>query len=77
MEGKAAKVTDPPGVAELAGLRAAEGWPARVDDSGQALTAEFRAPSAAPPPWFDYRLAICTATAVGTVEPGGVTRWRC
>jgi len=35
----------------------AAGWPGRVDDSGVALTADFSAPSAGPPPWFVYRLA--------------------
>jgi hypothetical protein len=48
--------------------------PARVDGTGQALTAEFSAPSAGPPPWFVYRLTPLTATAVATVEPGGVRR---
>ena len=76
VEGTAAKVTDPPLVAELAGLWAAEGWPCRVDETGQALTADFSAPSAGLPPWFVYRLTIRAATAVGTVEPGGATRWR-
>jgi hypothetical protein len=55
---------------------AAEGWPARVDDTGHALTAEYSAPSAGPPPWFVYRFSAHAATAVGTVEPGGATRWR-
>ena len=50
--------------------------PARVDDSGAALTAEFSAPSAGPPPWHVYRLTPRTATALSTVEPGGATRWR-
>jgi hypothetical protein len=55
---------------------AAEGWPARVDDTGQALTAEYSAQSAGPPPWFVYRLAPHSATALATVEPFGATRWR-
>jgi hypothetical protein len=76
VEGQARKVTDPPTVAAMAARWAAEGWPARVDDTGQTLTAEFSAPSAGPPPWFVYRLAPLTATAVATVEPGGATRWR-
>jgi hypothetical protein len=41
-----------------------------------ALTAEYSAPSAGPPPWHVYRLTPRTATAVGTVDPGGATRWR-
>lgn len=54
----------------------AAGWPARVDDTGTALTAEFSAPSAGPPPWAVYRLAVKRATALQTIEPGGATRWR-
>jgi hypothetical protein len=76
VEGAAHLVTDPPVVAAMAARWAAEGWPARVDDTGRAITAEFSAPSAGPPPWFVYRLTPHAATAVGTVEPGGATRWR-
>jgi hypothetical protein len=76
VEGEARRVTDRPTVAAMAARWAAEGWPARVDDSGRALTAEFSAPSAGPPPWFVYRLTAHTATALGTMEPGGATRWR-
>jgi hypothetical protein len=53
----------------------AEGWPARVDDTGLALTAEYSAPSAGPLPWMVYRLTPRRATAVATVDPGGATRW--
>ena len=76
VEGEAHKVTHPPTVKAMAALWAAHGWPARVDDTGQALTAEYSAASAGPPPWFIYRLTPRTATAVGTVEPVGATRWR-
>ena len=76
IDGEAHLVTDPATVADLAGRWNAAGWPARVDDSGTALTAEFSAPSAGPPPWFIYRLTRQTATALLTVEPGGATRWR-
>jgi hypothetical protein len=75
VEGSAAKVTDPPTVAAMASRWAAEGWPARVDSSGQALTADFSAPSAGPPPWYVYRLTPRRATALETVAPGGATRW--
>ena len=75
VEGVAEKVTDPDTVAALAARWAADGWPARVDDSGTAITAEFSAPSAGPPPWHVYRLAPPRATALATVEPGGATRW--
>jgi PPOX class probable F420-dependent enzyme len=75
VEGDAAVVTDPATVADMAARWAAEGWPARVDDTGQALTAEYSAPSAGPPPWHVYRLTPRTATALATVAPGGATRW--
>jgi PPOX class probable F420-dependent enzyme len=74
--GQANLVTDPATVADLAARWAAGGWPARADDSGQALTAEYSAPSAGPPPWHLYRLDPRAATALSTVEPGGATRWR-
>ena len=75
VEGRARKVTDPTRVAELAARWTAEGWPARVDDTNEALTADYSAPSAGAPPWHVYRLQPHTATAVGTAEPFGATRW--
>jgi PPOX class probable F420-dependent enzyme len=75
VEGTAELVTDPAVVADMAARWAADGWPARVDDSGTALTAEFSAPSAGPPPWHVYRLTPQRATALQTVEPGGATTW--
>jgi hypothetical protein len=76
VEGDARRVTDPATVAAMAARWVAQGWPARVDDTGVALTAEFSAPSAGPPPWFVYRIESRTVTAIGTVAPGGATRWR-
>jgi PPOX class probable F420-dependent enzyme len=76
VEGEAEQVTDPPIVAAMAERWAAEGWPCRVDETGRALTAEFSAPSAGPPPWFVYRLTPRSAIALATLEPGGATRWR-
>jgi Pyridoxamine 5'-phosphate oxidase len=76
VEGVATKVDDPPTVAAMAAHWAAQGWPARVDESGIALTADYSAPSAGSPPWFVYRIDARTATALLTVEPGGATRWR-
>ena len=75
VEGEAQKVTDPTTVAAMAERWAAEGWPCRVDDTGQALTADFSAPSAGPPPWSVYRIEPLAATALAIVEPGGATRW--
>jgi Pyridoxamine 5'-phosphate oxidase len=76
MEGESHRVDDPATVSAMAQRWAEGGWPARVDESGQALTADFSAPSAGPPPWHVYRLTVAVATAVLTVEPGGATRWR-
>jgi hypothetical protein len=60
----------------MAARWAAGGWPCRVDESGQALTADFSAQSAGPPPWFVYKIEPRAATALETIEPGGATRWR-
>ncbi len=76
VEGRAELVTDPDVVAARAAEWAEGGWPAQVDETGSALTAPFSAPSAGPPPWHVYRIALHAATAVLTVEPGGATRWR-
>ena len=76
VDGEASKVTDAHTVGAMASRWAAGGWPARVDETGTALTAEFSAPSAGPPPWFVYRLCPRTATALVTVDPAGATQWR-
>ena len=76
VEGLAEMVKDPATVATMAEQWNAQGWPARVDDSGVALTADYSAPSAGPPPWTIYRIAARTATALATVGVGGATRWR-
>ena len=75
VDGDAHQVTEPATVAAMAERWAAEGWPAHVDETGRALTAEFSAPSAGPPPWFVYRLTPRRATALATIDPGGATRW--
>ncbi len=75
VDGTAQRVDDPAVVAAMAERWAADGWPARVDESGTALTAEFSAPSAGPPPWHVYQLIPRRATALEAVEPGGATRW--
>ncbi|WP_433722677.1 pyridoxamine 5'-phosphate oxidase family protein [Nocardia sp. CA-129566] len=76
IDGTASQVIDSALVADMAQRYVGEGWPARVDDTGQALTAAYSAPSAGPPPWHVYRVTARTATALSTVEPGGATRWR-
>lgn len=72
-DGEAALVTDVAAVAEFARRCAEGGWPARATDDGTAITAEFSAPSAGPPPWHVYRMAISRAMVLATVEPGGAT----
>jgi hypothetical protein len=76
VKGHADRVTDAATVATMAKQWADHGWPASVDDSGIALTAEFSAPSAGRPPWFVYRITAERATALLTVDPGGATSWR-
>jgi Pyridoxamine 5'-phosphate oxidase len=76
VEGTAQRVADASTVTRLAAIWADGGWPCRVDESGVALTADYSAPSAGPPPWHVYRIEPVAATAVGTVEPGGATRWQ-
>ncbi len=49
VEGTARVVTDDPTLRRLAKLYVAQGWPASVHDG--AITAEYSAPSAGPPPW--------------------------
>jgi hypothetical protein len=69
-----ADLYDLPTVAVMAERWAAEGWPCRVDETGRALTADYSAPSAGPPPWFVYRITPRSATALAILEPGGATR---
>ena len=76
INGAAHQVTDPATVAAMAQRWAADGWPAEVDGTGHALTAEFSAPSAGGPPWHVYRIDVQEASALQTVPPGGATTWR-
>ncbi len=74
VEGRAAKVTDQATLERLAQRYAAQGWPARAADG--ALTAEYSAPSAGPPPWHLYVVTALVAFGVASVKPYGATRWR-
>ena len=74
VEGTARLVSDEPTLRRLAGLYAAQGWPASVSDG--ALTADYSAPSAGPAPWNLYVMTPSTAFGVATAEPFGATRWR-
>jgi hypothetical protein len=73
LQGTAIRIADRPTLLRLAQRYAAQGWPASV--SGGALTAEYSAPSAGPPPWNLYVIAPTTAVGVATAEPSGATRW--
>jgi Pyridoxamine 5'-phosphate oxidase len=75
VEGDASVVRDPEVVAARVADWVALGWPASVDATGTAVTAEFSAPSAGPPPWSVYRIEVRRATGVATVDPGGATHW--
>jgi pyridoxine/pyridoxamine 5'-phosphate oxidase len=74
VEGTAAKVTAHATVERLAKRYAAQGWPASASDG--AITAEYSAPSAGPPPWDLYAVMPVTAFGVATKEPFGAMRWR-
>ena len=73
IEGTAHRVSDATELRSVADAYQHEGWPAVVD--GDALTAEYSAPSAGPPPWHVYRVEARTVFALGTAEPGGATRF--
>jgi pyridoxine/pyridoxamine 5'-phosphate oxidase len=74
VEGRASKVTDQATLERLAQRYAAQGWPARATDG--ALTAEFSAPSAGPPPWELFVVTAVVAFGVATAKPYGAMRWR-
>jgi pyridoxine/pyridoxamine 5'-phosphate oxidase len=74
IEGRATKVTDQPTIERLAERYAAQGWPARAIEG--ALTADYSAPSAGPPPWELYAVRPVTAFGVASAKPYGATRWR-
>jgi hypothetical protein len=76
LEGVAERVTDTETLQRLAHRYADQGWAPTVEDG--ALTHEYSAPSAGPPPWHLYRITPATVFGVLTAEgePGGATRWR-
>jgi hypothetical protein len=73
LEGSVARVTDADELRSVADEYNREGWPAQVE--GDALTAEYSAPSAGPPPWHVYKITPATVFAFGTAEPYGATRF--
>ena len=74
VEGTANRVSDGATIERLAKAYADQGWPATAKDG--AITAEYSAPSAGPPPWDLYEMVPKTAFGVATKEPYGATRWR-
>lgn len=74
VEGRAVKVTDQATLEKLAERYGDQGWPARA--SNGALTAEYSAPSAGPPPWHLYAVTPLVVFGVATEKPYGATRWR-
>jgi len=73
VEGTAVRVTDNATIQRLVERYVAGGWPARAEDG--AITAEYSAPSAGPPPWYLYVVTPNTAFGVATAAPNGATRW--
>lgn len=73
IEGTAERVIDTAELRAVAAAFAAQGWPASV--ASDALTAEYSAPSAGPPPWHVYRVVLSRVFALGTAEPYGATRF--
>lgn len=73
VEGTAERVTATDELTSVAAAFAADGWPAEV--AGDALTAEYSAPSAGPAPWYLYRVQPATVFALGTTEPYGATKF--
>jgi hypothetical protein len=73
IEGRAGRVTDADELRSVADAYHKQGWPSQVE--GDALTAEYSAPSAGPPPWHVYKITPATVFAFGTAEPYGATRF--
>ena len=73
IEGSAERVTDADELQSVAKTFVGHGWPAQVE--GDALTAEYSAPSAGPPPWHVYRINPDVVFAFGTAEPGGAMKF--
>jgi hypothetical protein len=73
VEGTANRVTDPDELATVSDVYNGGGWPCSVE--GDALTAEFSAPSGGPPPYHLFRVEPSRVYAFGTAEPYGATRF--
>ncbi|GBG39825.1 pyridoxamine 5'-phosphate oxidase family protein [Mycobacterium montefiorense] len=73
LEGTAERISDSGELSSVAAAFVSSGWPAEV--AGDALTAEYSAPSAGPPPWHVYRASPSTVFAMSTSEPFGATKF--
>lgn len=74
IEGAARRVTSAGELRSVADSFVKGGWPCEV--AGDALTAEYSAQSAGPPPWHVYRVSPSTVFALGTSEPFGATKFQ-
>ena len=74
IEGVAEPVTDAGELTSVAEAFVQSGWPAEV--AGDALTADYSAPSAGPAPWYVVRVKPSTVFALGTSEPFGATKFQ-
>jgi hypothetical protein len=74
VEGIAERITDSAELVSVAEAFNEGGWPAEV--AGDALTAEYSAPSAGRAPWYVFRVQPSTVFAFGTAEPFGATKFQ-
>jgi Pyridoxamine 5'-phosphate oxidase len=73
IEGVAQRITEASELSSVTEAYNRSGWPAEVE--GDALTAEYSAPSAGPAPWHVYRMTPSTVFALGASEPFGATKF--
>ena len=74
LTGTAERVSDAKTLERVAAIYREAGWPA--EQSSDALTAPYSAPSAGPPPWHVFRFTFDKVVGVATAEPNGATRWQ-
>lgn len=74
VEGIAERITDSDELVSVAEAFNEGSWPAEV--AGDALTAEYSAPSAGPAPWYVFRVQPSTVFACGAAEPFGATKFQ-
>ena len=67
IEGSAARVIDADELRSVADEYVRVGWPAQVE--GDAMTAEYSAPSAGPPPWHVYKITPSTVFVSAPPSP--------